>query len=141
MRRRILKDFRLDEISVVDRPAQVGARVTLMKSDSQATEAFTKQDVDSLAKTFTARGVSERLANNMAVARLMRKAGIYEAGFLAPSSQRELWARDYSVVNKAVGDFRKRVQEIASRDGCSKAKAMQRARIEHPDEFAAYQTA
>jgi len=33
-KRRVLKDFRIDEISLVDKPAQAGARFTLLKRDS-----------------------------------------------------------------------------------------------------------
>jgi hypothetical protein len=37
--------------------------------------------------------------------------------------------------------FHKRVSEIDARDKCLRATAMQRARVEYPDEFEAHQSA
>ena len=42
-------------------------------------------------------------------------------------------------VKKAAGNFTKRIDEIRSRDTCTRTEAMQKARKEFPDEFAAYQ--
>ena len=42
-------------------------------------------------------------------------------------------------VQKARGGFEKRVTAIKARDNCTRVEAMQKARREHPDEFAAYQ--
>lgn len=39
----------------------------------------------------------------------------------------------------AGGDFNKRVSEIRARDNCSRTEALQKARKEHPEDFAAYQ--
>lgn len=39
----------------------------------------------------------------------------------------------------AAGSFTKRVNEIRARDNCSHTDAMRKARMEHPDEFDAYQ--
>ena len=42
-KKRIMREFRIDEISAVDKPAQKGARMTIMKRDDTATvEAITK---------------------------------------------------------------------------------------------------
>lgn len=42
-------------------------------------------------------------------------------------------------VKKAAGNFTKRIDEIRGRDSCTRTEAMQKARKEFPDEFAAYQ--
>ncbi|HJQ59528.1 MAG TPA: hypothetical protein VJ890_21655 [Vineibacter sp.] len=41
----------------------------------------------------------------------------------------------------AVAGFNKRIDEIRRRDGCSRIEAMEKARVEHADEFAAYRVA
>ena len=40
---------------------------------------------------------------------------------------------------KAAGSFEKRITEIRTRDNCKRTEALQKARKEYPDEFAAYQ--
>lgn len=44
-------------------------------------------------------------------------------------------------INKAAVAFTKRVDEIRFAEGCSGQEALRRARMNYPDEFAAYQEA
>jgi hypothetical protein len=136
-KRRMLA-FKLDEISGVDRPAQQPALVTLFKRQPDPTP--TRQE-EPMPQTFTeaVEAIQKRDACTRMVA--MQKAR-EECADLFKAYQSTPTIRKVEPPPQPSADrieFHKRVAEIQSRDRCGRMQAMQRARDEHPAEFAKYQ--
>ena len=148
MKRRILHHIKIHEISGVDRPAQEGAQVVIMKrTDADRTgnlasrisrlrdalaaiipvkkeHVMSNESYDALVTKETCGG---RIPRHVAEQRIIHKFGSQ------PNAARILKNAN------AANDFQERVVEIAKRDGCSQTRAMATARREHPDAFASYQ--
>lgn len=125
-RRNVMRSFTLLEISACDSPAQKGAIATILKRDA---------------------GVPEPVPKGMAPVTRAKRAGA------APSPPRDPFQLGETTMNPiqkalaAVDDevrFRKRVERswqmlidtIRKRDNCSRITAAEKARHEHPREFA-----
>lgn len=146
-----LRAIKLDELSLVDKPANPHARVTLFKRDADPTEEITKemdhhiQSFDSLEAAVAhlrKHGMSQLEAMTAAVdaqpelvekfnkAAPVAKRGSHLPGYLAKS------ADELAELRKAEQPFERVVAEIQKRDRCPRSVAMERAEREHPDEFA-----
>lgn len=62
-----------------------------------------------------------------------------EAGDKAIKAAFDTIGHDKETLKKTENDFKKKVAEIKKRDECSQTEAMQKARQEYPEEFAAFQ--
>ena len=207
-KKRIMRAFKLDEISAVDVPAQERAEAVIMKSaglreltddeldllvaktlvevrkqrkldqqiDDDEMEAyvkangvetdeeededefedeevkeekpmskhtlpFAKADIEAAVAELQSRNpkLSEKRATEDAIAWLLAKHGLYEQVYCVPTSAVMKAAEQLRQVTKAVITFEKCINDIRSRDECTRVEAMQKARKEHPEEFEAYQ--
>lgn len=146
-----LKSIVLDEVSLVDAPANPHARVTLLKLDR---DKETRMQVHKIA--------SDRVMSfdsfDEAVAHLTKSAGGRTAAMRQARARYpdlvskhnddgdEMIAKAAEAaaprpVAKAVAAFETVVDEICKRDGCPRSEAMRRARVQRPDAFEAYQEA
>jgi hypothetical protein len=152
MKRRIMRRFRLDEISAVDRPAQEHARMTLIKrnegqeQDDMRLEKITRDEPLSFA-TFEAAVVHLRelhecsRASAMSAAAdrypdLLRKYNDEGAERVEKAAQE---ATRISATSEAEQNWNMLVSNIMDRDKVSRVVAMPRARRENPGAYAAYQ--
>jgi len=202
-KRRVLKEFRIEELSAVDNPEQQGATSRIMKSASatkefefipalvwdgngtftkvrkdddpdlallqreasrlqekladlegligqeteqMSKEAFTKADVEALAGKFVGKRyngndsiISPATATEMARARLLRKSGLYDAGYLTETTGSQPVQRFAKA--EEVTKFEGIVADIRTSEKCSHQVAMQKARKMHPRQFEAYRAA
>ena len=154
-RRRVMKDFRITELSAVDSPAQKHARAVFMKRADEPQE----QDMDFEKITYARERPLSFATLGDCVSFLMGQQGYSrldamekvarDAPDLVEKFNREGEAIAKSIaeanaprpVAKAVADFDKRVAEIQARDRCSKLAALEKAAREYPAEFSAYQEA
>ena len=139
MRKRILKEFRLDEISVCDVPAQEGAVMVLMKrakpQGSEMEEVMFEQRVTEITKREACSRVEAR-----------RKARVehpeefedYQAeGAISPPPVEK--AATLPGAAKAKREFDRAVSELVSSAGISRTAATRRIRRECPDLYEALQ--
>ena len=110
-RRRILEKLKIDEISGVDRPAQEGAVVTIMKRSREQEPTMTKLN-DLEDSILILRDRVDVLNKNLT-----------DRAQPAPPP---------------IPDFDEVVSAIRKRDGCGGTAAMSKARREAPDAFAIY---
>lgn len=152
-RRRIMKDFRITELSAVDRPAQGHALAVLMKrADDEQEYGMQVQKVggdrvasfDSFEEAMQAirerEGCAQLRAMEEAASRhpdLLRKYND-EGERIAKAAQD---AAAPKPVAMAVTDFNRRVDEVMARDKVNKLEAMEKAAREFPAELDAYQSA
>ncbi len=138
-----LVDIRLSELSLVDRPANPHARVTLFKRaddkehemEIQKIAAYSSFD-DAVAAIAKAEGLSHDRAMSRAAAAYPDLVEKYNAaGDEAVAKIAE--AVRPAPVSKAVMAFEDRVDEIAKSRGIPRHAAMTDARVRFPDEFAA----
>jgi hypothetical protein len=113
-KKRILEALRISEISGVDRPAQEGARVAIMKRNETQESKMEVEELEGAVIDLEA-----RMAH-------LNKA--LEAANVKPKS------KDV----EAKPDFATTVAEIRKRDNCSRTEALVKARKEQPESFAAY---
>jgi hypothetical protein len=107
-----LKRIQLDELSLVDRPANPLAQVTLFKRDGDE------------GMRSTGRAPASFRSFDEAVEHLRKVHGVARKAEPEP-----------------VAKFNSIVDAVADRDGCPRSQAMRRAARENPDKFAAYQAA
>ncbi len=131
---RIMNQFRIDELSAVDDPAQEHARVAIMKRDG--------------AVPATPEGFAKAVAAIMARDRCLRSDAMVRAAHEHPEAVAALRKAAPAEAEEAEGPdederagarriFAAKVRELAARDQLGQASAMIRARAQHPDEFAA----
>jgi hypothetical protein len=105
-------------------------------------EAITEEEVATLAKTLVSDTVNEARAREMAVARIAKDKGIYDAMYVSNAD-----AISHAAATERVGKsaaeltFDKHVEDIKKRDKCTNTEAMARARAEYPAAFEAMQSA
>ena len=143
-RRRVMRKLRIAEISAVDNPSVDGARAVLAKRDSERQESEMEfEKIIERPRSFaTLEEACAHLAKMEAAARdrpdelaRFNAEGLREA---AEAAEQIAKAR---ATPPAVAVFNKRVDQITARDRITKLAALERARVEHPDEFDAYQEA
>lgn len=138
-RRRILKEFRIGEISVCDVPAQEGAVMLLMKRAEL--QGFEKEEA-MFEKRVTE--ITER--ENCSRVEAMRKARVerpdefedYQAEGTISSHPLEK-AETLPGAAKAKREFDRAVSELVSSAGISRTAAMTKIRRERPDLYEALQ--
>lgn len=138
MPKRIMEDFRIDEISAVDRPAQKGARARIMKRQTEDAKMEFQKRVDEIRKRDDC---SQTEAMSKAREEFPDEYEAYQREGAA--SGREAIAKMHRNprASDPVREFRKIVAETAARDGISPARAMEKARTENPAAYEAYQSA
>jgi hypothetical protein len=147
-KRRVMVDFRIDEISCVDNPAQKGARAVLLKRDGGNEEEHDDMQFHkitdrpygyaSFEAAVAAIAKAERLPPHEAMSRAAeayprllqeyRDVGDVVAKTIAEAAAPK-------PVSKAVQHFDDRVSEIAKRDNIPHYQAMAKARERYPEEF------
>lgn len=135
-KRRILRRFRITEISAVDNPAQEGARAVIMKRADAPTGAPT--------------GASTEVDVNRTVAEIRARDGVghVEALRKACDERPELFedvplgppAAAPVAQGDGVADFEARVRELED-EGLPPVEALRQARALYPAEFDRYQAA
>ena len=150
--RRVLREFSIDELSMVDRPAQGHARMTLMKAATKEQDMNQQKTTDDEPQAFAnfedavahlgkLHGFKGTEAMSMAAQRfpdLLKQYNEEGRQQLEKAAQDAAKARAKS---KEVTDFEMIVDAVAERDGVSRTVAMERARKEKPERFRAYQNA
>ena len=138
-RRRVLKEFRISEISVCDVPAQEGAVMLLMKRAEP--QGFEKEET-----MFEERVTEITKREDCPRVEAMRKARIehpdefedYQADYAISSPPVEK-AATLPGAAKAKREFDRTVSELVSSAGISRTAAMRRIRRERPDLYEALQ--
>jgi hypothetical protein len=152
-RRRIMRSFRIDELSACDRPAQKHALAVLMKRaddeqeyDEMQFEKITRDEPTSFPTLEAAMEHLQKLG--MSKLDAMSKAADRHPDLLAKYqhdgeriAKAAAAAATPRPIAKAVRDFEERVTEVMSRDKITKLAALEKAAKEHPAEFEAYQEA
>jgi hypothetical protein len=132
MKRRILRRIKIDEISAVDRPAQVGAVAAIIKSQGGVEmNAFEKR----VQEIRVREGCSRIEALRKARHRHRDEFDRYQRELLTTSTP----ALQKRVNSIAVQSWEDLVERICKRDNISRTKAMAIARRENADIFRAYQ--
>jgi pterin-4a-carbinolamine dehydratase len=151
-RRRVMRSFRIDELSACDRPAQKHALAVLMKRDSSADEQQEYDDMnfekiierprsfatfeDAMQAIRKAEGCTKLAAMSAAANQHPDLLAKYNAEGTAIAKA----AQDAAApkpISKALLVFQDKVDEIAKRDGIPRYVAMSRARERYADEFEA----
>ncbi len=148
-KRRIMREFSIEELSAVDRPAQKHARMTIMKrADPEENDDMRFEKIIDQPSAFdsfdeavehlkTIHGCSGTEALRKAADAHPRLLEAYQkAGAVASRPNFEKAARP-----QAVQRFNLIVDGIAERDGVSRLEALRQAARTHPTEFQAYQRA
>ena len=152
-RRRVMRAFKIHEISSVDNPAQVHARMTIMKrADAQQEQddmmQFEKIGGDRVASFDN---LEDAIGHLMDIQKCSRLTAMEQAASTQPGLVRKYndegeriakAAQDAAAsrpVAKSARDFEKRVTEIMHRDRINKLDAMAKVPHEFPVEFSAYQ--
>jgi len=139
IKRRRMREFEIDEISAVDRPAQAHARMSVMKRDDSPVGFDTfGEAVAAIAK---AGGVS-RIEAMSRIARthpdLVKK---HQAEYDDRIEKAAASSAQPRLMVKAIQTWNDRVGEVARRDGVGRTEAMSRARAEFPAVFKSYEEA
>ena len=148
-RRRVMRSFRISELSAVDSPAQKGATAVLMKRNEQEHDMQKVVRDEPLAfDTLEAAMAHLAEAHGMDPCTAMERAGQMHPGLVKSyNAEGEEVAKALAEANaprpisKAVADFEKCVRTIMTRDKTTRLGALVKARTEFPDEFNAYQEA
>ncbi len=153
-RRRIMREFLLKEISAVDRPAQQGALMAIMKRLEPDREAARMQmkKIDPMPRgydSFESAIAAIAAAEGVPLYRVMSKAAAAWPALMDryQSEGTERVAKAADAVDKArampaaVRHFHGLVDAVQARDGCSRSTAIMRARQENPAAHDAYQSA
>jgi hypothetical protein len=138
MARRIIKEFSLDDISIVKEPAQEGARAVISKSMETDMEKVDEQGFANIVKAIeltygcspdAAHTSAETMLSDPEVAKKMLPRIAKHLGSANTLAKREASEDNFETI----------VKQIAKRDEVGRATAMVTARKEHPEAFAAYQ--
>lgn len=154
-RRRIMHDFKLTELSAVDRPAQEGARAVLMKraDDEQEQEqdmmSFQKIGGDDVAAfdSFEAAVQHLKSVHGMTPLAAMEAAADRHPDLLKRYNQQGTELAKAAAVSRIrtvpreVRRFDDLVEQVQARDRIPRLAALEQARREFPREFEAYQAA
>jgi len=151
IKRKIMREFKLNEISAVDRPAQVHAKMTIMKRADEPQEPDQEPDMN-LTKiasfdTFDDAVAAIAKAENCGRSQAMSKAAkchpdllaTYQTAGVERVAKRIDEARKAGAMPQAARNWEILVGAIADRDKCSRTEAMRRARREDPEAFRAFQ--
>jgi len=144
-KKRIMRAFRVDEISVVDRPANAHARMTVMKRADDPDEENDMHNVasfDDLGSAIAAIEKREGCGRLSAMEKAARQHPDLLQKYQTEGQQRAEKALQRMPSPRpapALLAFRRIVDEIARRDNISPLEAMTRARAEFPEEFLAMQ--
>jgi hypothetical protein len=141
-RRRVMRAFKLGEISAVDNPAQQGAVATIMKRDEEP-HHHTKEAPMPYQETNFAELVREIQKRDG----LTRTDAMHKARRVNPSAYAKLndcrepvnFGKPEDVYGRAV--FEMACDEIQKRDDCDRMTAMRTVRIESPEIYAMYNEA
>ena len=137
-RRKIMREFKLSELSAVDRPAQIHARMTLMKRDAVRIEKEhtmpTFRTLDEAAAHYQRSGMSETLAKRTAASAHPE---------LRYTTEREAIAQsEIGEIRKAAASGAARRQQIDDRvtstclaKNCDRQTALRLLRDSHPELF------
>lgn len=112
-RRRVMREFRINEISAVDNPAQVGAKAVLMKAHREPSSRFMWDDEDDLI-------VSEPKAP------------------WQPESMKSARQREDTDMSRSNLNFDEVVDRIQDTDKCDRCTAMRKAADLYPETLKAY---
>lgn len=141
-RRRIMRQFTINELSAVDVPAQEGARRTLMKRYDYEE----KDEMDDMEKISRFDTLEEAVDAIQLAQKLARHEAMSEAARRYPKLLNKHNSVDATVVkDRNLGvptherklGFEDGVRKIMTRDNVTHTKAMSAARVEYPLEFAA----
>lgn len=152
-RRRVMRSFKILELSAVDRPAQAGATVAIMKrADGDDHEQENDMEIrkiggdevasfnsleEAMRHIRKARGVSASDAMSAAAREhpgLLKRYQSEGAERVAKAAE----AAKARSTSPEVRDFEFLVAGIAERDGVTRSEAMTRARRENPGAYRAY---
>ena len=137
-KRRIMRAFKINEISAVDRPAQAHARVCLLKREGDLSKiaAFDSFD-DAVAAIAKREGCARHAAMSRAAKQFPSLLDAYPQEGDDRVAKATADAAGPRTFSKAELDFEDRVDEIAKSRGLPRHAAMSAARQRFPDEFAA----
>ena len=148
--KRIMREFEIGEISAVDRPSQGHARMTIMKHESKekSMQKITRDELLAFP-TFEAAVAQLRKIHKLTGTQAMSRAARDHPALLKRYNEEAIERHESALAAvekagakpRAVTDFEMIVDSMVQRDGVSRFVAMQRARRENPDLFAAYQSA
>lgn len=149
-RRRIMRVFKINELSAVDRPAQGHALAVLIKR-VDTREQQVSHDADTPHPFNT---LEDAVAYLQSVQGMTKLGALERAGEQHPDLVRKFNSDGEQIAKaaadeaakarrkpKAAEDFEGIVSSIAKRDGLQRHRALEIARLEHPDQFEAYQAA
>ena len=148
-KRRIMREFSIEELSAVDKPAQAHAMVTIMKrSDPKENDDMRFEKITDQPRAFDSfEDAVEHLkkVHGCSGTEALRKAREGHPGLLeayqkvgAVSSRPNF---EKAATPKAVQDFDYAVAGVMERDGVSRTAAMSRVRSERPHLYDALQRA
>jgi hypothetical protein len=142
MPKRILRQFRLDEISAVDKPAVEGALALIMKQRSDVRQTDAPADFDSAVSLIQKRDNCPRhLAMSKARGEYGRLYSAYqlegERTFIAKQAEAEAAEKAARRRSPAIREFDDAVEEFAARRRISRHHAMRIVRESRPELFAA----
>ena len=152
-RRRIMRQFRIDEISAVTDPAQEGATMAIMKGRETPLPLSGRSPVGRVAlksdtptpespETFSDAVVAIRGRDRISTFEAMRKAAREHPGLVAKYRQPEDAKVVVPVVKREIVTFNARVDQIQTTQKCSRLDALRQAARELPaTEFSAFRNA
>ncbi|WP_156953316.1 hypothetical protein [Afifella pfennigii] len=147
IKRKIMRDFQIEEISAVDVPAQAHAKMVIMKRADDHEEpdmnltkiaSFDTFD-DAVAAIAKAESCPRHKAMSKAAARHPDLYDSFQREGEEQIAKRVDEARKAGAMPQAARNWDILVGAIADRDKCSRTEAMRRARREDPEAFAAFQ--
>ncbi|MGH6736809.1 MAG: hypothetical protein ACRECX_12160 [Methyloceanibacter sp.] len=142
-KRRIMREFKIDELSAVDRPAQAHALMTVMKRDDRKDDDMQLSKIasyDTLSDAVAAVAKAEGCPRHVAMSRAAREfPDLVERhraeGREAIAKAQESARAPRPLVTKAVLAFQDKVELIAKRRGVPRHEAMSIARELYADEY------
>jgi hypothetical protein len=149
-KRRILREFRIAEISAVDRPAQEGALMAIMKraDDEQEDDEMELRKIasfDSFEAAVAAIAKREGCQRHVAFSKAANAFPALLDAYRREGSERVAKAADDLARRRAkpaaATHFDRIVDGIMDRDKVSRSAAMSKARQENPDAYRAMQAA
>jgi hypothetical protein len=143
-----LKNIEIDELSLVDKGANPGARVCLFKRDDEEEPNMEFAKITERPRSFDSFESACAYLQQHGATRLQALA---QAAHEQPDLLQKFNAEGIAIakaaqdvaaprpIAKAIADFNKRVTEVMARDKISKLEALGRAAREFPDTFRAFQ--
>lgn len=144
VKRRIMEEFTIDEISGVDKPAQTPATVAIIKREHVGAMTGDEKEKDRVELRTTLAALQLRLAqldqpkpepSDSSRADLTRRRDEIRRRLDEIETEQPTERKEQAM------SFEDRVSEIAERDKLKPTDAMRKARLLHADEFLKYQAA